>query len=89
MTTEQRAECTALNSQIYALKRIIYCVDKPFRQKAFVSYHKYVQKYINVEQANRYSDYEWCITKLKGILASLDYRVAWGKVVGTKASVLI
>ncbi|KKM27099.1 hypothetical protein LCGC14_1578240 [marine sediment metagenome] len=89
MTESQRIETTALNSQIFALKRIIYCVDKPFRQEAFDSYHKYVQKYINQRQANRYSEYEWCLAKLKGVLAALDYRVAWGKTVGTNAGVLI
>lgn len=89
MTSEQRIECTALNSQVYALKRIIYCVDEPFRQQGYHSYHTMVQLNINEERANRYSDYEWCKAKLTGILAALDYRVAWGVTVGTNAGVLI
>ncbi len=89
MNEEQRAEMTALNSHIYSLKRIIYSVEKPFRQESFDSYHKYVQKYINEPGANRYSEYEWCKEKLTGILANLDYRKAWGKVVGTNGLVLI
>ena len=89
MTVEQRAECTALNSKVYALKRIIYCVDEEFRQRSYHSFHTYVQRNINEKRANRYSEYEYCKTKLKSILVALDYRKAWGKVVGTNAGVLI
>ena len=89
MTSAQRIECTALNSQVYALKRIIYCVDADFRQQSYDSFHKYVQRNISEQRANRYSEYEWCKAKLESILAALDYRKAWGKVVGTNAGVLI
>ncbi len=89
MTDKQRVECTALNSLIYALKRIIYSAEEPFRQEGFDSYHKMVQLNINEEHENRYSDYDFCIAKLRSILANLDYRKAWGKVVGTNGGVLI
>ena len=89
MTDPQRVECTALNSLIYALVRVIYSVEEPFRQQSFHSYHTMVQFNINEEQKNRYSDYSWCKAKLNGILAKLDYRKAWGKTVGTNGLVLI
>ncbi len=89
MTNEERVECTELNSQIYALKRIIYSVDAEFRQEGFDSYHKMVQLNINEERANRYSDYSWCKAKLSKLLRDLDYRVTWGVTVGTNAGVLI
>ncbi len=89
MNEVQRIECTALNSKIYALIRIIYSVEEPFRQESFDSYHKMVQLNIDEERANRFSDYDYCMTKLKSILAKLDYRKAWGKTVGTNGLVLI
>lgn len=89
MTDPQRVECTALNSHIYALRRIIYSVEEPFRQQGYDSFHKMVQLNINEERKNRYSDHTWCKAKLKSILAALDYRKAWGKVVGTNGLVLI
>ncbi len=89
MNEVQRIECTALNSKVYALRLIIYSVEKLLRQEGYDSFHKMVQFNIDEEHENRFSDYDYCITTLRAILAKLDYRKAWGKVVGTNGLVLI